>query len=244
MQPLTDQETLSCWEEGFLEKPVQQSLRLLAAAIPESSLQDLASLSIGERDQLLITLCGLMFGQKTECISTCPSCGEQIEFSCVLSDFSYPQPKADRKSMTFSKNGYTVVFRLPTSADLIEISAVPDREIARKELFRKCILSVVYRKKKVPPEKIPPDVEMTALSHMEETDPFADIRLSLRCTACGKTWEETFDIGSFLWNEIQARAIAILYDVHALARAYGWAETAILTMSPERRSLYREMIHQ
>jgi len=242
MHPLTDPEVLSCWEEGFREKPVQRTLRLLAAAMPESSRTELASLSIGDQDQHLMTLRGLMFGPKAECISTCPSCGEQLEFSCLLSDFTRPPPGAGRKMTSVSKNGYTVAFRLPTTADLLEISAIPDPVTARKELFRKCIRSVLYRKKKVPPERIPPAVEEVALNRMEELDPMAEVRISLRCTACETAWEEIFDIGSFFWDEIHARAMSILQDVHELARAYGWAERAILAMSPERRSLYREMI--
>jgi len=52
----------------------------------------------------------------------------------------------------------------------------------------------------------------------------------------------TFDIASFFWAEICVQAKRLLREVHTLARAYGWREMDILSMSPARRQFYLEMV--
>ena len=51
-----------------------------------------------------------------------------------------------------------------------------------------------------------------------------------------------FDIGAFLWSEIEACASRLLAEVDALARAYGWRERDILAMSGIRRAAYLDMV--
>jgi hypothetical protein len=73
-------------------------------------------------------------------------------------------------------------------------------------------------------------------------DPHAEIRLPLQCPACGHGWEETLDIASFTWEEIEARARRLLFDVHTLASAYGWTEAEILSLGASRRARYLELV--
>ena len=51
-----------------------------------------------------------------------------------------------------------------------------------------------------------------------------------------------FDILSFFWGEIQICARRLLREVHALASAYGWTESEILSLSTTRRHAYLEMV--
>jgi len=53
-----------------------------------------------------------------------------------------------------------------------------------------------------------------------------------------------FDIGSFLWAELDAWAARILGEVHELASVYGWSEHDILEMSAVRRQAYLHLIAQ
>ena len=41
---------------------------------------------------------------------------------------------------------------------------------------------------------------------MAQADPLAEMRLALTCPKCATQWEETLDIASFVWEEIEARA--------------------------------------
>jgi hypothetical protein len=77
---------------------------------------------------------------------------------------------------------------------------------------------------------------------MAMADPLAEMRLTLHCPSCENDWEETLDIVTFLWAEIAARARRLLLEIHALASAYGWTETEILSLSENRRARYIEMV--
>jgi hypothetical protein len=66
--------------------------------------------------------------------------------------------------------------------------------------------------------------------------------MELCCPECGRRWEVVFDIGGFLWAEINDWAEHTLRTVHSLAEAYGWSEREILNLSPLRRQLYLGMV--
>jgi hypothetical protein len=76
---------------------------------------------------------------------------------------------------------------------------------------------------------------------MAEADPQADVQLNLSCPQCAAAWSAPFDIEAFLWTEIAAWAGRTLQEVHGLARAYGWREQDILSLSATRRRIYLEM---
>jgi hypothetical protein len=77
---------------------------------------------------------------------------------------------------------------------------------------------------------------------LSEADPLADIELPIGCDACGATWTRTFDIGTYLWQELDAWAARLLAEVHALASAYGWNEAEILSLPLRRRRVYLDLI--
>ena len=77
---------------------------------------------------------------------------------------------------------------------------------------------------------------------MLKADPRAEIIISLGCPNCEKHWELLFDIAHFFWNEIAAQAQRIVYEIDALARAYGWTEREILSLPAQRRRTYLEML--
>jgi hypothetical protein len=96
------------------------------------------------------------------------------------------------------------------------------------------------------PIRLPSDVAAALESEMTATitaaDPLAQIELELACPACAAAWTAPFDIVRFLWSEVEAWAMRILDEVHVLASRYGWSETEILALSPQRRQHYRELI--
>ena len=77
---------------------------------------------------------------------------------------------------------------------------------------------------------------------MLEADPQAEIILVFSCQGCARRWEMLFDIAHFFWNEIAAEARRLLREIDALARAYGWSEREILSLSARRRQSYLELV--
>jgi hypothetical protein len=59
--------------------------------------------------------------------------------------------------------------------------------------------------------------------------------------ACGHETTQ-LDTAALLWDEITARAGALLHEVHRLASAYGWSEAQILALSPARRARYLALV--
>jgi len=66
--------------------------------------------------------------------------------------------------------------------------------------------------------------------------------LEMTCDNCGKRSSSAFDIRAFFWRELSARAQHIILDVHDLARAYGWRESDVLSLSTVRRRRYLELV--
>jgi hypothetical protein len=108
--------------------------------------------------------------------------------------------------------------------------------------LQRCLLSVKQAGAPVNILQLPAEVVTGIAESMAQADLLADIQLKIDCPSCQHRWRAAFDIVSFLWTEIEAWARRILFEVHTLARAYGWREAEILALSATRRQLYLEMV--
>ena len=80
------------------------------------------------------------------------------------------------------------------------------------------------------------------VEQMADLDPYADVRLNLRCPGCAVAWDAPLDIGPFLWLELESWARRTLRQVHELAVAYGWSEADILDLGERRRQAYLDLV--
>ncbi len=242
MHEITASELLSTWERGLALSPVQRALSLLRAACPEIKPDLLAKACVGERDSGLLLLRSLTFGPHLECLVVCPGCGERLELNLEADDLrtSIGLESPDKISLTCS--GIDLEFRLPNSLDLLAIAEAKDIEIARRILLERCIIQASMSGEDMPFDQIPNNVMDAISAKMALSDPQADMQIALSCPTCGDKWQETFDIVSFFWEEINSWAYRTLLEVHTLASAYGWSESEILNMSPLRRQFYLEML--
>jgi predicted RNA-binding Zn-ribbon protein involved in translation (DUF1610 family) len=232
---LSPETILDVWEAGRQQHELDRALTLLAAAHPELSRDELADLTIGERDAQLLRLRMAMFGGSAAGTSECPQCGERVEFSLdtrTLADSGEFAASAREIQL----NGTCVRFRLPTSRDLAEAVAAPDQSSGVRRLIEQCVIEPRL------PEELSSDVVEALSRAMANADPRAEIIISLGCPNCGKHWELLFDIGDFFWNEIAAHARRLVYEIDALARGYGWTEREILSLPVQRRRTYVEML--
>jgi hypothetical protein len=242
MHTLTASELLDLWERGQSEPPVQRMLALLAAAHPETGIEDLARLPIGRLDACLLRLRERLFGPEVSAVAECPACREQVETRFRLAEVSLPDDVAPEASHSVQIEGYRVTFRLPTSSDLL---ALADRSAARESLLARCVLQIRDAGgAAIGAESLPEEIVTEIAVCMAAADPQADIELELVCPACAHRWPAYFDVARFLWKEVHAWALRTLRDVHGLARAYGWREADVLALSPTRRHLYLELARQ
>jgi len=232
---LSPQKVLDVWEAGRQQHELDRALTLLAAAHPEVSRDELADLTIGERDAQLLQLRTLIFGGSADGTSQCPQCGERVEFSLDTHTLADAEQLAEL-ARKIEVNGTCLRFRLPTSRDLAEAVTAPDHSRGVRRLIEQCVIKPRIL------EELSDEIVEALSDAMAKADPQAEIIISLGCPNCGKHWELLFDIAHFFWNEITAQAQRLVYEIDALARTYGWTEPEILALPAQRRRTYLEML--
>ena len=244
MRPLTAHDLLRVWERGETEHPLDRALTLLAPACPKLTRKQLASLSIGQRDALLLALREKTFGQKLQASADCPQCRKRLEFALDVADFQIPSAdeQPQYSEFTFTAEGLSIRARFPNSMDLASVARQQDVSRARRILARRCVIELHDGDREFDSEELP-EIVISALSaEIAGREPLFEIELDLRCAECGHGWFAVFDIVAFLWAEISASAQRLLGEIHALARAYGWSEAETLALSARRRQLYIQMV--
>jgi hypothetical protein len=260
-QVLSASDVLSVWERGYRLGVVDRALLLLASARPDLPPGSLAHLPIGLRDLELCELRRATFGHGAAAVVTCPECASLQELifdlGAMVAALGHPgaEKTGDRQSpdldsregvLSIAASGYTVWFRLPTSADVeavaLAMAGSSDRgpEAAQRLLVERLVLEVVPASGQS--TELAPEVAAEVGEAMLDADPAAEVRLDVCCSGCGARWEALFDIASFLWREVDALARRLAVEVHVLASAYGWRESDILSLSAWRRQLYLDLV--
>jgi hypothetical protein len=239
MRSFSAADLLSLWERGASWHAIDQALLVLRHLLPECSYDELAALSLGQRDGLLLQAHRQVFGDRLDAYAECPQCQERLEFSLSCALLASKAMPSETRAKTVTVQGARFNLRSPNSRDAAAAAAGQDLNTAKEILLRRCV---------APTDGSMQDLEVLAEStvnaiaaELASMDPAAETLLDLSCPVCGHIWQEVFEIMTFLWTEIRARARRLLQEVDALARAYGWLEADILAMSETRRGLYLQM---
>ena len=218
MKALSPADILRIWEEGEARHPLDRALLPLAAALPDWTWPELASLSVGRRDGLLLRLRELTLGAQLEMLASCPHCRELMEFEadagelCVSDPTREPRPAPDPLRRLHSQD--------------LAAAVAAGRQAARGALAARSV-----GLKSTPPDELSAEVAAALV----RCDPQADIRFSLACPACGHAWSAVFDIADYFWRELSGLARRLLDEVQELAAFYGWREADVVEMSAVRR---------
>jgi len=235
MLPLRAPDVLALWERGRARHAIDRGLLLFAAACPELPVVRLADLPLGQRNAALLELRRSTFGPEVRAYIDCPVCRERMELALRVDMFLPPEGEAHAGG-ELETDGFR--FRLPTSRDLSALLGHADEESAAAHLLERCC---VARPDAASGESLDGLLDKIEAG-LEALDPCADIGLSLACESCEHAWAAPFDIAAVLWDEVDARARALLAAVHTLARAYGWSERDVLALGEQRRSAYLDMV--
>lgn len=241
MHPLSAQAVLRVWEQTQNREPIDCALALLSAANPEATRDQLAALSLAERDQRLLALRELTFGAHADAWVECQRCGSRLEFSLATSTMQ-PANQPPPAPLTLDLEEWHLEFRLPNSSDLEEAARQHEPAEARRCLLRRCITQGLRYGAPVTPAELPASLAKRVAKRMAEQHPLAEVQIQVVCPTCGHSCQVLFDIASFFWEEVRDEAQRLLRQVHFLARAYGWREQDILALSPVRRQAYLEMV--
>ena len=248
MHTPTAADLLNVWESARGLRPFERSLALLALVADEA---DIATWSLGKRDSYLLTLRERLFGAHLSSVTSCPNCASRLEMDFSVGDIRAPFAQDEASELQIETTTGSLILRLrPIQVQDIEaVASNPQAET----LLKRCLVEVHSDDMSLTSVNLsgvnlsgdlnlPTEVSTVIAAHLAELDPQADVQLSLRCADCGHSWTTPFDIGIYLWREVESWAMRLLREVHTLAWAYGWSESEILALSPQRRQAYLEMV--
>jgi hypothetical protein len=242
MRALSARDLLLVWEQAEHQPPRERALALLAAALPELTDGELAALSLGRRDALLLSLYRQSFGSTLDLVADCPACREPLELALDLDALGLDAEAAGTELLEIQEGGLRLVARPPTAADLAAVSSLAGVAEARRRLAELCV--VMAERDGEPLGFVTlsePEIDLLSRA-LAAADPRAEVLLDLSCPSCGHAWQALLDAAGCLWHEVDATARRLLREVHGLARGYGWREADVLALSARRRRLYLEML--
>jgi hypothetical protein len=250
MRALVGEEMLTAWERSRELREQEAALALLALGWPERSINEFATLPLGERNALLLELRAVTLGQHMEGFAICPACGVDLEFTLDARELA-EGVRAQAPGQPEEIAGYTM--RPANTLDLLAGSAAENEEQARSILLART-LGVKNAELNSQDEfdpgvrthqwlgSQPESVTAVLFERFEQMNASAEIRVQLHCAQCKSCPSLDLDIGRFFLREIASSARRLLTDIHELASAYGWSEQSILAMSAVRRAAYLEML--
>lgn len=203
----------------------------------------LGRMTVGQRDALLMDLRANAFGVQVASVADCPACSERMDVTFDLREIRTPPAGNPLDTIEVKAEGYTISARPPTVDDLLWLDRCGPETDLQAELLERCVLVARHKGRTVSTATIPASVVTRIAGALSAADPQAEVLLTLKCPACGHTWSAPFDIVSYFWQELETWVWRTARDVDRLASRYGWSEAEILTMSPDRRALYLEMVY-
>lgn len=222
---------LALWERGVgLGRWARDDCLLSVLGLPPSEL--------GARNAALLRLRGTLFDRAWPLRSRCPACAADCEFvaDCLaLADqlsAVVPSPSTTR----VDHSGRSIALRAPTVNDLREIARLPDVESVARALLTRCVSDGEAL------DELDDEAVADLSTHLEGLDPGALVSFALHCPDCGHDWSAAIDVGDALWSELKHAAERALIEIDALARAYGWTEREVLSLSPVRRAAYLQLV--
>jgi hypothetical protein len=220
-----DSDLLDWWEDARALSPIDRPVQLLALFV-EAPAEAIADWPIGRRDLALLEARAMLLGPEIRAITACAACGAEVE--ALFEARAITVDDRDSSATAALEDGTRL--RAATSRDLAAALASPQPRLA---LAQACVL-----------EDAPAWTEARvaeAAAALQALDPQADIRLELECVECATRWTAPLFVEPFLWRELGAWARARFDEVDRLARAYGWGESDVLALSPQRRRTYVEL---
>ena len=222
MLALDEQVALALVEQGSRLAPLDQAV-LLAATLDGVSPAAAADMPLDRRDRLLIDARMAAFGPDIAFFARCPHCAEGNEADFDLGVLPDAAPATGVAARIGTRE---ILLRAPTSAAIAR-----SIRAARPDLLIDDIAGEDAR-----PDD--PDWLAAVESALAGAFPLLDVRFEMTCSACEARFDTRFDIVPWLWREIEVMASRTIDTVDRLARAYGWTERDILSLSPMRRGFY------
>lgn len=234
---MTEAMLLQLWERCYAASPLERTVMMASLVEPRMSIEEILDLPLGVRDQRLIALRRSRFGDDVVSMVSCPHCKTQIELSFDLSQLAMAANPTASLPFEVEWDDRLLMVRCPSTRDVIALATSSAPETL---LLERCIISCAEQG--IDASLADGSLRRRLGTVIEEHDPLGVIEFEMQCRDCGRQAMTLFDIGRFLWTEIDAWCQRLLSDIHSIARTYGWSESEILGLGAWRRQVYLNMI--
>lgn len=254
---------LRLWEQACEAGPQELEDLLLAFDADGASHANARALpqGLGERNLRLLALRERLLGPQLALLADCPHCASPVEFSLdcrallrSLNDAKAPREASEEQVLEL--DGYHLRFRRPVAEDLQVCAsalsqaqppalgpALDSAQFARL-LLQRCILDCEPPSEAARLAPLPEPLCQALAERLEQLDPAAHIRLQLHCPDCAQDWSAPLAPAPLLWQELRGQAEQLLSEIGQLARAFGWSEEQVLSLSPRRRQAYLQLCEE
>lgn len=242
MRALDPDRLVALWERAEAEPPLARAVSILDAMDPEPGRAAIAAWPLAYRDRCLVLAHAVQFGPRIETQGRCGDCGSGIELAFLTDDLLAEAPlEAEAAPSPLAYGGRRLLVRPPTSRDF---QAVADDPRPGQALVAQLVEADDGGTPAATVLRGPEGAALIAAveAHLRETQPLSEVVVNALCPDCGTSTPHLFDILDHLWRRIAAETKRLLWDVHLLARAYGWSGSEILSLSPARRRQHIAMV--
>jgi hypothetical protein len=207
---------------------------------PEPTLDQVRLLAAGDRDALALQLHALTFGDRIDCVTSCPACGEPLDVELSASALVLSPYGDGWDSAVVAAAGREVRLRPPAGRDLEEAARVAagDPAAGTRHLLGRCVTGLDG----APVGELAEEEADELAGRLAELDPQADLEIDMACPNCEAAIRLPFDPAGFLLRELAVEADVLYQEVHALALWYHWSERDILDLPARKRRLYLELL--
>lgn len=223
----------SSWPEA-----VSGALTVAVASIGKEacSRELIDSLSVADRQYLLLTLARLLGGDVFWSAARCPSCQALFDLELRRSQLPVKPAAEGFPFVDVQVAGQQRQARVPTGADQLAIVHL-DEARAVHELVARCLLAAPGLD---PVESLSSDDIERIGSALDDVAADVGTFVATGCPECGAGHVVAVDPFG-----LSASGTSHLYrEVHALALCYHWSEAEILALPRERRHLYLSLIEE
>ena len=228
---------LELWERGLGR---EGSLRADALLRDDA---EATARTLGQRTRALLQLHTTLFDAHVELVSHCRSCDALAQFNVDCEALLRQLPASDDAPVhRLELDDCAIEFRLPTGADVAAASHQPTPDAFARHVLDQCVLSCTRSGTPLLLDEVPPAVIDAVSQRMETLDPGAIVSFAVECPECATHWDAPLDVSQLVWQQVRTSAERLFLDVDALARAYGWTEREVLSLSPARRAAYLQIV--
>jgi hypothetical protein len=183
-------------------------------------------LSVGDRRVLLNQLACLMAGPRFWLSVRCGSCDTPFDLCIDRKALPVKPGGAGYPVTTVATEQGVVQVRVPTGGDQEAIAGGPDDETAEELLLSRCMAGVDV-------SRLGEQDRARVAAAIDDLAPQIAETVTTDCPSCGETNQVPIPTDPTTWE-----AGRIFEEIHALARAYGWSEDAIVSLPRSRRTRY------